>query len=201
MLSQLDNIIFPDRCEVLEVAPQRFVYPIYKNGYSSLRESNFRTLSMTELPLLDTVEIFVREPVERFFSGLSTWIEYNNNLDKDTLLFMAGHHLFINRHFAPQFYWLVNIRRFTQAKIKINPLEALSTVTNLKLNENKNKIQYDIVHFPKVTFYMQLDKVLTETFMGQTVEFSEIVQAIKDLHPAVYQEVIQRSISLCNVLA
>ena len=48
---------------------------------------------------------------------------------------------------------------------------------------------------------MQLDKVLTETFMGQTVEFSEIVQAIKDLHPAVYQEVIQRSISLCNVLA
>ena len=201
MLSQLDNIIFPDRCEVLEVAPQRFVYPIYKNGYSSLRESNFRTLSMTELPLLDTVEIFVREPVERFFSGLSTWIEYNNNLDKDTLLFMAGHHLFINRHFAPQFYWLVNLRRFTQAKIKINPIEALSAVTNLKLNENKNKIQYDIVHFPKVTFYMQLDKVLTETFMGQTVEFSEIVQAIKDLHPAVYQEVIQRSISLCNVLA
>ena len=201
MLSQLDNIIFPDRCEVLEVAPQRFVYPIYKNGYSSLRESNFRTLSMTELPLLDTVEIFVREPVERFFSGLSTWIEYNNNLDKDTLLFMAGHHLFINRHFAPQFYWLVNLRRFTQAKIKINPIEALSAVTNLKLNENKNKIQYDIAHFPKVTFYMQLDKVLTETFMGQTVEFSEIVQAIKDLHPAVHQEVIQRSISLCNVLA
>ena len=30
MLSQLDNIIFPDRCEVLEVAPQRFVYPIIK---------------------------------------------------------------------------------------------------------------------------------------------------------------------------
>lgn len=200
MLSQLDNIIFPDRCEVLEVAPQRFVYPIYKNGYSSLSNSGFRTLAMTELPALDTVEIFVREPVERFFSGLSSYIEYNSHLDKDTLLFMAGNHLFINRHYAPQFHWLVNLRRFTQAKIKINPIDLLSTVTNLKLNENKNKVMYDISRFPKVTFYMQLDKVLTETYLGQTVEFSEIVRAIKEYHPRVYQEVIQRSVSLCNVL-
>lgn len=201
MLSQLDNIIFPDRCEVFEVAPQRFVYPIYKNGYSSLSNSGFRTLAMTELPSLDTVEIFVRNPVDRFFSGLNTWIEHNRHLDKDTMLFMAGNYLFINRHYVPQFHWLVNLCRFTQAQIKINPIEKLSTVTNLKLNENKNKVHYDIAYFPKVAFYMQLDKVLTETFLNQTVTFSEIVQAIKDIHPHVYNEVIQRSINICNVLA
>lgn len=201
MLSQLDNIIFPDRCEVFEVAPQRFVYPIYKNGYSSLSNSGFRTLAMTELPSLDTVEIFVRNPVDRFFSGLNTWIEHNRHLDKDTMLFMAGNYLFINRHYVPQFHWLVNLHRFTQAQIKINPIEKLSTVTNLKLNENKNKVHYDIAYFPKVAFYMQLDKVLTETFLNQTVTFSEIVQAIKDIHPHVYNEVIQRSINICNVLA
>lgn len=201
MLSQLDNIIFPDRCEVLEVAPQRYVYPIYKNGYSSLSNSNFRVLATTELPFLDTVEIFVRDPVERFFSGLSTWIEHNNYLDKDTMLHMAGHYLFINRHYAPQFHWLVNLRRYTQARIKINPIEDLSTITNLHLNENKNKVHYDIAYFPKVEFYMQLDKVLTETFIGQTVEFPTIVQSIKEHHPEVYFEVIQRSINICNVLA
>jgi hypothetical protein len=200
MLSQLDNIIFPDRCEVLEVAPQRYVYPIYKNGYSSISASGFRTLEMTELPALDTVEIYVREPIERFFSGLSSYIEYNKHLDKDTLLFIAGHHLFINRHLASQFHWLVNLRRFTQAKIKINSVDDLRTITNLHINKNKNKVHYDLIHFPKVAFYMQLDKVLTETFLGQTVEFSDIVAAIKKYHPAVYQEIVQRSISLCNVL-
>ena len=200
MLSQLDNIIFPDRCEVLEVAPQRYVYPIYKNGYSSLSNSGFRVLTMSELSKLDTVEIFVRDPIERFFSGLSTWIEHNDHLDKNTMLFMAGHHLFINRHYSPQFHWLVNLRRFTTAKIKINPIEDLSTITNLRLNENKNKIHYDISHFSKVAFYMQLDKVLTENFIGQTVEFTEIVATVRQKYPEVYQEVIQRSINICNVL-
>ena len=200
MLSQLDNIIFPDRCEVLEVAPQRYVYPIYKNGYSSLSNSGFRVLTMSELSKLDTVEIFVRDPIERFFSGLSTWIEHNDHLDKNTMLFMAGHHLFINRHYSPQFHWLVNLRRFTTAKIKINPIEDLSTITNLRLNENKNKIHYDISHFSKVVFYMQLDKVLTENFIGQTVEFTEIVATVRQKYPEVYQEVIQRSINICNVL-
>lgn len=200
MLSQLDNIIFPDRCEVLEVAPQRYVYPIYKNGYSSLSNSGFRVLTMSELSKLDTVEIFVRDPIERFFSGLSTWIEHNDHLDKNTMLFMAGHHLFINRHYSPQFHWLVNLRRFTTAKIKINPIEDLSTITNLRLNENKNKIHYDISHFSKVAFYMQLDKVLTENFIGQTVEFTEIVATVRQKYPEVYQEVIQRSINICSVL-
>ena len=200
MLSQLDNIIFPDRCEVLEVAPQRYVYPIYKNGYSSLSNSGFRVLTMSELSKLDTVEIFVRDPIERFFSGLSTWIEHNDHLDKNTMLFMAGHHLFINRHYSPQFHWLVNLRRFTTAKIKINPIADLSTITNLRLNENKNKVHYDISHFSKVAFYMQLDKVLTENFIGQTVEFTEIVATVRQKYPEVYQEVIQRSINICNVL-
>jgi hypothetical protein len=200
MLSQLDNIIFPDRCEVLEVAPQRYVYPIFKNGYSSLTNSGFRVLEMTELSQLDTVEIFVREPIERFFSGLSSWIDNNQNFDKDTLVAIAGTHLFVNRHYAPQFHWLVNLRRFTTAKIKINPVEDLSTVTNLHLNENKNKVRYNINQFSKVAFYMQLDKILTETFIGQTVEFPEIVRAVKENHPDVYQEVIQRSIDICSVL-
>jgi len=200
VLSQLDNIIFPDRCEVLQVSSQRFVYPIYKNGYTSLCNSGFKILSNSELSQLETVEIFVRDPIERFFSGLSTWIQYNNHLDKDTMLFMAGHHLFINRHYAPQFHWLVNLRRFTKAKIKINSIEELSTITNLCLNENINKVNYDITHFPKVAFYMQLDKVLTERFIGQTVEFPDIVNAVKQQYPELYQEVIQRSIDLCNAL-
>ncbi len=200
MLSQLDNIIFPDRCEVLEVSSQRFVYPIFKNGSTSLAKSDFRLLNHTELASLNTVEIFVRDPIERFFSGLGTWLHLNQHLDRNTLVVLATDNLFLNRHYVPQFHWLVNLRRFTNAAIKINPIGDLSTITHLHANINNNKVTYDIKQFPKVAFYMQIDKVLTETLIGQTVEFSEIVETIKKMHPEVYQEVIQRSIDICNVL-
>jgi hypothetical protein len=68
------------------------------------------------------------------------------------------------------------------------------------VNQNINKVHYDLQYFPKVAFYMQLDKILTETFLGQTVEFPQLVAAIKVHHPELYAEVIQRSISICNVL-
>jgi hypothetical protein len=202
MLSQLDNIIFPDRCEVLEVAPQRFVYPIFKNGWTSLIYSKFDYVPVTEVSNIDTVEIFVREPIQRIFSGLNTWLRYNQHLDKNTLIFLATNNLFINRHYTLQFHWLVNLRRFTKAKIKINPMTELSTVTDLYLNESKqDNVQFDIKNFPKIEFYAQLDKVLTEHLLGKTVDFSEIVDCIKENYPNVYKEVIQRSINLCNVLA
>ena len=201
MLSQLDNIIFPDRCEVLEVAPQRYVYPIYKNGSSSLYNSGFRVLNSSELALLDVVEIFVRDPFERFQSGVTTWLHHHTPAyNKETLLWAVNNHLFLNRHFCPQFHWLVNLHRFTSAKIKINSISKLSEVTALHENLNFNKINYNRVLDPKVQFYLQIDKILTETLMGQTVAFSEIVDSVKQNQPAVYQEVIQRSIDLCNVL-
>ena len=203
MLSQLDNIIFPDSCEVIEVASQRFVYPIFKNGHTSLMYSGFRVLDMSEIHDLTTVEIFVREPIERFFSGIDSWIAKNEdlrNLDRDTLIYIATNNLFINRHYSPQFHWLVNLKRFTNAKIKINSMKELSTVTSLHLNLRQQKVEFDIDKFPKVAFYMQIDKVLTEVFLGETVEFKDIVSTIKELYPDAYDEIIQRSINICNVL-
>ena len=36
MLSRIDEFIFPDRCEGNSITSQQFVYPIFKNGSSSL---------------------------------------------------------------------------------------------------------------------------------------------------------------------
>jgi len=33
MLSRLDDVIYPNRCEVIEIEPsQRYIYPIFKNA-------------------------------------------------------------------------------------------------------------------------------------------------------------------------
>ena len=104
MLSQLDNIIFPDRCDVLEIDSQRYVYPIFKNGSSTLNKVPHRILGIDELKQIDTVDVFVRDPYERFLSGVQTFLRYNTQLHRETALYFISEYLFLNRHFCPQFH-------------------------------------------------------------------------------------------------
>lgn len=201
MFSQLDNIIFSDRCDVLEIVPsQRFVYPIYKNGSSSLYNSGFRRVDHHELKHISKIDIYVRDPYDRFVTGVNTFLKHNQNLDRKTALHFITEYLFLNRHFCTQFHWLVNLRRFTDAKIVINPIESLSKITPLKENQSENPVLDEILNTEKIHFYLSIDKVLINDLLGKTVTFKLIVQTIKHRYPDVYQEVIQRSINLCNVL-
>ena len=197
MLSQIDTILFPDSCEVLEVAPRRFVYPIHKNGSTSLHNSGFRKLELEEIKQLDMIEVFVRDPVDRYVSGVTKFVE-DTELDDYTVLHFVDNYLFLNNHYAPQFYWLLNLQRFTEAKLILRPLDQLNTITKLHHNiSDKNKL---VRVSNKVQFYLKLDQVLVGELLGKTVTFKQIVQTIKHRYPEVYKEVIQRSIDLCNVL-
>lgn len=201
MLSQLDNIIFPDRCDVLEIVPsQRYVYPIYKNGSSSLYNSGYRLLENDELEDVEIVDIYVRNPYDRFVSGVQSFLNYNPALDNKTALYFITNYLFLNRHFCPQFYWLVNLQRFTPAQIRINSIDSLNDITGLEYNKSHYTLLSEILNTDKVNFYLSIDKVLTEDVIGQTVSFKTILHTIKNKYPLVYQEVIERSIQLCNVL-
>jgi hypothetical protein len=201
MLSQLDNIIFPDRCDVLEIVPsQRYVYPIYKNGSSSLYNSGYRLMDHDELPNIPVVDIYVRDPYDRFVTGVNTFLEHNTDLDRTTVLHFVNNYLFLNRHFCPQFHWLVNLRRFTRAKIRINTINALSDITSLKFNQSQDPLLDKAVGTAKLHFYLSVDKVLTEDLIGKTVSFKLILQTIQQRYPDVYKEVVQRSMDLCNVL-
>jgi hypothetical protein len=203
MLSRLDNIIFPDRCEVLEIVPsQRYVYPIYKNGSSSLYARNYQVINNTELKNLDVVDVFVRDPYERFLSGVQTFLLLYPQYDRKTTLLFISEYFFINRHFCPQFHWLVNLRRHTNARIKINHFSALNEITTVNKNKQEKDPTIDAIFRSnaKLHFYLSIDKVLTEVLIGQTVEFNDIVRLIKIRHPDVYLELIQRSKDLCNVL-
>ena len=201
MLSQLDNIIFPDRCDVLEIVPsQRYVYPIYKNGSSSLYKSGFRLVDHDELSNIPVVDIYVRNPYDRFVTGVNTFLQHNAKLDQSTVLHFVNDYLFLNRHFCPQFHWLVNLQRFTDAKIRINPISALSDITALRVNQSEDPLLDEYLSRDKLHFYLSIDKVLTEDLLGKTVPFKLIVQTIKHRYPEVYKEIIQRSKDLCNVL-
>lgn len=202
MLTFLDPILFPDQCQILEVGPDRYVYPIFKNGSSSLLAANPRALNYFEMRELRTVEVFLREPFERYISGVQTYLRQNTHLDRATALTMIDQYLFLNSHFSLQFHWIVNLQKFTDAWMYFRPIDELHTATEHTWNvlaRDEVLVNY-FGNNQKLKYYLQLDKILYEDFMGKTVPLKQIIRFIHDNHNTLYNEVIDRSIRICNVL-
>ena len=120
MLSNLDRILFPDRCEVIEVVPsQRYVYPIFKNGSSSIhtesQRQGWRVQVNEQIRRINSIDVIIREPRGRLLSGINTYIQIvlrdNPKLDPVTVEWFALNYLYLNSHYCPQFMWLINLSR------------------------------------------------------------------------------------------
>ena len=203
MLSYLDPIIFPDQCIVYEIDIDRYVYPIFKNGSSSLAAKGYRQLSHDEIRKLSTIEVYLRDPYERYVSGVQTYLSnLGPGYDRATVLKMIGEFLFLNRHFALQFHWLTNLARFTDAWIRFRPMEELQTATEHTFNViSRDPALLDYFKDnSKLHFYLQLDKILFEWYMDKTAPFSQVVNRVRGHHYELYKEVIERNTRLCIVL-
>ena len=200
MLSILDPIIFPDDCLILK-SQDHYIYPIFKNGSSSLKQSGYTVVSPDEYADISEITVFVREPFERYLSGVNTFVQHNPAYHQETLVHIISENLFLNRHFCLQFHWLVNLQRFTQAPIKLTPVSELNYVTDLHNNKSKNKSFREVFeNHAKLHFYLALDKVLFYDLIGQTVDFKQILTTLKQNYPDTYTEVIERSKQICSVL-
>jgi hypothetical protein len=203
MLSYLDPILFPDDCKILQVSREQFVYPIFKNGSSSLRKSGYASVPADDFKDLKVVEVFLRDPFERYVGGVQTYLSHlDHNYDPDTVIAMIDQHLFLNRHFCLQFHWLVNLARHTPAMIKIRPIAEMNQITNRCSNTMiyDEKLSNKFHNHQKLQFYLELDRTIINKFMGTTVRFQDIVSHIQTERPELYLEVIQRSKNICSVL-
>ena len=203
MFAYIDPIIFPDDCEILQVSADRYVYPIFKNGSSSLRKTGYRKISALEFADVKTVEVFLRDPLDRYISGVQTYLKkLDYKYDRETVLSMIDQYLFLNRHFCLQFHWLINLSRHTQAQIHVRSISELKDLTNLVWNtapDDKDLVARFAVN-QKLDFYLQLDKILINDFMHKIVRFQDVVAHVKQNYPELYQEILGRSQNLCSVL-
>ena len=201
MLSRLDDIIYPNRCEVIEIeASQRYIYPIFKNGSSSLlehaRQQNYKILINEQIERAPIIDVILRDPLSRYISGTQTFVhdikKENPTLDVDTILYFAENYLFLNRHYAPQLSWLINLSQYADAKLRLHSMEALSTFTPLTWTPPKD-IQFDQTVLDKLSnnvhneMYLRLDNLLLQ-LIGQELTFKEILAYLKKQDPQAYQK-------------
>jgi hypothetical protein len=195
MLSRIDDIIFPDRCEVIELASQRYIYSIFKNGSSSINEyaqaQKCKILFNEQIRKLTDINVIIRNPQERFISGFNTYVyntlRDNPDLDLDTIIYFAETYLFLNRHYAPQFSWLVNLTRYVDkntTKLHLHGMDSLKEFTPLIISPPEKKIlSQEVVDRLNTNIhnemYLRIDNLLL-SLVGQSVTFEEILTYLKE---------------------
>ena len=196
-------MIYPNRCEVIEfLDPQRFVYPIFKNGSSSLythaqqqRNKIYFNEQITKIPLIDVV---IRDPLARFISGINTYVyntkRDNPSLDKNTIIYFAENYLFLNRHYAPQLSWLLNLKKYLHrnTKLKLHDMTALPKFTPLQITPTEeNMLNIQVVERLKINIhneiYMRLDLLLLQ-LVGSEMSMIEILAYLKAQDPVAYSK-------------
>ena len=213
MLSHLDRMLFPDRCEVIEIIPsQRYVYIIFKNGYSSFNSFKIknpcRILINQQIQKLNSIDIIIRDPQDRLTSGINTFIQHtirdNPALNSDTVEWFALNYTSLNRHYTSQFTWLLNLARYLNPNAKLNffSMKAIGEITGIHL-KLEGVIPTDTALIEKILLiknnemYQRLDTVIFKC-IGQSLTFKELLQYIKITDPAAYKYVIEYSQQILN---
>jgi hypothetical protein len=202
MLSFLDPVLFPDNYQIYELTPNQFVYPIYKSGSTTIAKTAMRLLPYHEHRDLKVVDIYLRDPFERYVSGVQMYLKLHPDLDRETALKFIEELLFLNNHFSLQFHWIVNLARFTNAKFHLRRMDELKSTTD-EIWNTLSRDQTLMDRFgdnKKLKFYLQLDKILYEDCIGKTVQLKSIVNHIRTSYTELYAETIERSKELCGVL-
>ena len=213
MLSHLDRTLFPDRCEVREIISlQRYVYVIFKNGHSSInvsRTTDPQRIHINEqIQKISSIDVIIRNPEDRLLSGINTFIQHtlrdNPGLDKNTVEWFGLNYISLDRHYASQFVWLLNLARYLSLNATLNllPMSAIEEITgknikpdgvpqpNLELIEKISSIKNN-------EMYQRIDTAIFKC-IGQSLTFKQLLQQVKTIDPAAYEYVIEYSQQILN---
>jgi hypothetical protein len=212
MLSHIDRELFPDRCEVVVFDdPQRYVYPMFKNGRSALLEyqhkHKLKILLNQQIQRADVIDIYLRDPLERFVSGINSFCQItqrdNPELDAATVIWFAERYLFLNRHYCTQFAWILNLSRYMsdQCKLSLRHVDQLKSILSTVEPDGVTKVspaqRHRIVDNPNLQMFTRLDQSLVD-LAGNDFSMAELCKHMRDLDPAAWDYVINSNIKILN---
>lgn len=208
MFSEIDKTIFPNSCEVLEIVPsQHYVFPIFKCGKSSLYDSipskNWQVIVDHSIGQIHTpVTVFLRNPKKRFISGVNTYLQHIKqdfpDLDQKTVLWFVDNYLFLNRHYAPQFFWILNLSRYLKhdVKLQLRDYRDISALTDIHskagISDPSAEFLTNIENFDwkRLEMYFYLDQILTDR-IGHDLSIRELIEIVQCQYQEVYNTVFK----------
>lgn len=173
MLTHWNRLLNTD-CKVYELG-DNFVYPIMRNGSSSLRSVVGRKYTNKEIHKCKDIVVFLRDPADRFVSGLKEYCRQNKvNLTQTWQLVQQGK--FVDRHFSPQWIWLLHLSKFYKGKVSLKSVKDLITYCGVHLHQSKNN-NTDVTLLDN---FIRADQELMK-HIGQTVDLEVLVRKCKNV--------------------
>ena len=169
------------------------IYPIFKNGRTSLYHYGLKKQAKTfineQLKNLKHIHVFLREPEERFISGVNTYIEFENlGSQEDTTLKQIEEMKICDRHFIPQYFWLMHLSKYFKGSIRLATIEELRLTISTRdepVKPNGNEIPHVTKKrkekIKKINFknYIDVDKKIIKKYINKTVVLENL---IKEFH-------------------
>jgi hypothetical protein len=120
----------------------------------------------------------------------------NPKLDLDTVIYFAETYLFLNRHYAPQFSWLVNLTRYIGKNTKLHLLgmDSLKEFTPLHTKPNSSQLlSVEVIdrlnNNVHNEMYLRIDNLLLK-LIGQVMTFDQILKYLKEQDPKACEHVL-----------
>lgn len=170
MLTHWNKLLNTD-CVVVDVGPHT-IYPIFRVGQSTLMSVCDRKYVNKEIDHCNHVDIMIREPEERFVSGVNEYCR-QNNLDVESTWNEINLGRIHDRHFTPQYLWLLHLYKFYKGFVTIRPFKHISNVTEVHIHKSESKIEV-----PVIESFVAVDRHLTN-YYNETVNIGYLIKRYK----------------------
>lgn len=167
------NKLFNTDCTVINIGPHT-VYPIFRVGYTSLMADADQTHINGQISKCEKIDILLRDPRDRFVSGLNEYCR-QNKLDIEKTWQLIDQGKLIDRHFAPQYLWLLHLNKFYKGIVTLKPFDQINKITqqHLRANESHQQVK-PIDRFVNVDLSLMAD-------LHKTVLLTDIIRKHKNV--------------------
>ena len=131
---KLTNILSGD-CIVCKIK-SRAVYPIFRVGSMSLKAEASKTYTNEKIKFAN-IDVLIRDPGDRFVSGVNEYAR-QINADVESTWQQIYDGKIIDKHFAPQYVWLMHLQKFHTGTVTLYPFKDIKKFTKL----HKDKWEY-----------------------------------------------------------
>lgn len=181
--------LITDDCVVLHIKGNN-IFPIFKNARSSLYHyadiNKCKQFRNFEICNLRKIVVYVRDPKERFISGINTVVGFKKIKDVKTFLEDVQNFDFVDKHFMPQYVWLSQLYKFYKNDIHIKDVNELYDLIPYRESPAVPAITEELrqeIEKINIRKYIEVDQLIIEKFKNKRSKLENIIGEGYDFLP------------------